>query len=229
MTTTVYVVSHEGNALPATELKQVTDAVQYQVTQHFAPIWNRHVNIVTIPTGQTVPDGGVLAVCQKTIDVPGALAYHTVSGGRPEIVVSLELAQKVGDSFSVAFGHEVLEMLCDRWCTATVADGTGKFWIREVCDPVQTQSYKVSVDGVSVDVPNFVGPRWFDPKRSGPLDFLGRLSEPWEVAPGGYAQYADGKGVHQVLGKDVLDRIAHRHLALGALKRGTRVRHALGG
>jgi hypothetical protein len=44
------------------------------------------------------------------------------------------------------------------------------------------------LDGMrAVDVSNFVLPAWFDQGSAGGWDFKGELTEPLQIAPGGYA------------------------------------------
>jgi hypothetical protein len=59
----------------------------------------------------------------------------------------------------------------------------GRLYAYETADPVEEQTYQI--DGVAVS--NFVTPHWFDPAAHGvPLDYLGRLKHPFQLAKGGY-------------------------------------------
>src|SRR5262249_19238136 len=63
----------------------------------------------------------------------------------------------------------------------------------DVCDPVEGDEYDLG----GVPVANFVLPTWF---RPGPLpddalvDYLGRLSDPFTLSPGGHALFCTELG-----------------------------------
>lgn len=220
----IHVLNHEGNAVGSAELDAVCQAVHRQVAEHFGPVWGVAATVHRVHHVHDVPTGGVLAVVQQRIDVDGALAYHTVEGGRPEIVVSRELAEQYGSTLGECLSHEVLECLADPQCDAVVSAPDGRQWVREVCDPVQSGSYEI--DGIRVS--DFVLPAWFGLDAPGVdgVSWLGTLDHDHQVDRGGYAQYVQRGRVHQVLGRGAEARLVARE-AMGSLTRAARIARAL--
>ena len=97
--------------------------------------------------------------------------------------------------------HEILEMVADPganlYAAGFVRDRAdrkrGALVSYEVCDPVESITYKIA----GVPVSNFVLPEWFEPEHedgSLKMDYRGRLNGPFQLAPGGYVDYLrDGK------------------------------------
>ena len=154
------------------------DAVQFQLNEQFARAWD-------LGPWALVADGSPryisFYVVDEDKDVPDALAYHDYDG-RPVGVVLAKTCLEAGASVSSALSHEVLETRVDAFCNATHRNSDGWSYWREVCDAVQTQEYNVS----GVTVSNFCRPHWFAPGSAFPYDWMGTLSRPFEVAPGGY-------------------------------------------
>ena len=94
---------------------------------------------------------------------------------------------KGSDPISVTASHEALEMFTDPRANEFCFDGDQHLWAREVCDPVQSGSYKILAGGMRVPVSNFVLPAYFNPWAPGPYDHLGVLKKPFSLDKGGYA------------------------------------------
>lgn len=196
--------SRVGDADAAT----MTAAVATQVVHHAAPIWGlRGPTVAFVPGTQPPPGVHVISIVDTLDGAPqGALGYHTEDpGGRQWGVVAaspvLDAGMQVltGDwSLASVLSHEVLEMLCDPACNLWAADGNGRAYSYEVCDPVEAPTYEVT--GVSVS--NFVLPTWFDPQASpgAKFDHLGVLQAPFSIAKGGYAVYLEAGAEQQVYG-----------------------------
>lgn len=77
---------------------------------------------------------------------------------------------------------------CVLGLSGAASPGKGQAVAYEVCDPVESDSYTVRVDGAKVTVSNFVTPHWFDPqaKAGEQLDWLGKLAKPFTMTSGGY-------------------------------------------
>ena len=70
----------------------------------------------------------------------------------------------------------------------------------EVADPTQGDSYDID----TVNVSNFVNRSYFGLDGASPnTNYLRLALAPFGVRPGGYFQYEDGSGAHQILGKSV--------------------------
>ena len=75
--------------------------------------------------------------------------------------------------------------------------GDRRLWSREVCDPVQENTYAIEAGGMHVAVSNFVLPAYFNPAAPGPYDHLGVLSKPFTLAKGGYAVWDRATADHE--------------------------------
>jgi hypothetical protein len=143
----------------------------------------------------------ITAVIVDDLDDPGALGYHSAILGRPFIKV---LAQDV-DATGITLSHEIPEALidppADDWWT--MPNGTKV--AAEVCDPVEGDSYTISVQLIEggelrkVFVSNYVLPEWMgaptNPGNGGfGFDRMGRLSAPFSMSPGGYMVVEDANG-----------------------------------
>ena len=121
--------------------------------------------------------------------------WHIVDdNGDPYAHVFAGIAIKEGNTWtagsgaiSVTASHEVLEMLGDPAANEYCFDGRRTLWSREVCDPVQSDTYRIVAGGMRVAVSNFVLPAFFNPWADGPFDHLEVLKEPFSIAKGGYA------------------------------------------
>ncbi len=168
-------------------------AVGQQLARHVAPVWG------AVPALEFVPSDGSPSMLDAALcyiddysDIEGALGYHyEADDGTPTLrVFAAEILDGGGavltsaSAVSVTLSHEVLEVVGDaaanRW-----ADGPGgRAYAVELADAVQGDAY--DVDGVAVS--NFVLPAFFSPRAGAGtrFDFLGRLSAPFTMTPGGY-------------------------------------------
>jgi len=98
-----------------------------------------------------------------------------------------------GHLWSVTLSHEVLELLVDPSLNRVVAGpsikpGQGRVnYLVEVCDPCQEDFYEVN----GVKVCDFCTRQYFEP-AAGPgvrCNFLGTITRPWQVRPGGYLSW----------------------------------------
>ena len=103
---------------------------------------------------------------------------------------------EAGEAWQAAVSHALLEMLADPLVNLSAVgrfQGKPDLFALEVCDPVAGDDYEVA----GVPVANFVLPSWFTP---GPLpdaqlvDFLGRLTDPFTLSPGGHFGYCTELG-----------------------------------
>lgn len=142
----------------------------------------------------------------RTLDDPAALAYHN-DATEPAIYVGADviLGSDGGSIFHgsnsllAALSHEVLEVLEDAYCQFYSPWTDARMVALEVCDPVQADSYEVTDGTNRGSVSNFVLPPWFGSPGT-KYDYLGTLSAPRTLAPGGYVVFSDGS---QLFGDDV--------------------------
>ncbi len=135
------------------------------------------------------------------MDLQGALGYHDRNHrGIPFGFVFVELAEAVGEAWSVTLSHEALEMIGDPEVNLLVQGPhpgdprcTVFHWY-QMCDAVQAESY--FIDGVEVS--NFLLPLYFTggDEHGGRNDFLGRPHNgrtlgSFGLKPGGYIGFFD--------------------------------------
>lgn len=180
-------------------LVPICAAIEKQLAEHVAAPWSAHpwkVRYAATAPDFTNPEDYwnlVAYIVDDDPNVPGALAYHEDPAGVPDIKVLAKTILDNGgtwssgpNSVSVALSHEVIETLGDPQCSfeAATADGS-QAYARELCDPVENDSY--DIDGVAVS--NFVLPSWFDGANTADdqRDWLGKLTQPFTLDAGGYA------------------------------------------
>lgn len=216
------VIVNQSSAVNATQAQAIAMAIQAYLQQDVAPAWAKALNLdpagVTVTCADAAAGGAWPLALVDQDPTPDALGYHEDEGSPSAIVNVGEIIQYGGfvltgsgpgsPSVSSVVAHEAAEMLVDPEADDWVSLPDGRSTIKEVCDWVQAMSYPKKLgDGSSVDVSNFVLPAGFAiPAVAGaalaaPYDFLGALTNTFELAPGGYmsVQAADGS-VSQVNG-----------------------------
>lgn len=200
------------------QFRAAVAAIGRQVVEHFRPEWSVTAKLTGVAlslAGHKAPINGEHdaiiylgdAVADPSSGVGSALGYHDRNhAGLPYGFVYLDVCRAYHEDWSTTLSHEVLELLADPRAVMTVtgpAPRNAKRHVHydlEVCDPTQGDTYQI--DGVTVS--NFVGRAWFGlTGGSGKLDHLGLPLTPFGVRPGGYLQYEDSRGAHQVWGKKV--------------------------
>lgn len=165
---------------------------------------------------------------QDELDDPEAEAYHTVTElGSPILRVGWNIIKAsggtltgIGTSLSSAASHEFLETAFDKYCDYWFDIDEQTEGAKEVCDPVQGNTYLKK--GVAVS--NFVLETFFSDEQGIRYDFLGVLTKPKSVAREGYMSVRRGGPsgrIHNVFGEGVKpEMIDHKN------KYGRRVRTA---
>ena len=146
-----------------------------------------------------------------TTGISGAYGYHSETYGRlPYAFIYLDICRQAGEAWSCTLSHEVLELLADP-TTVLVASGPAPAGVGapgqtvgydlEVCDPTQGDTYVIN----NVMVSNFVTKAYFGMigGASSATNFLKLALDPFGVRPGGYLQYEDAAGGHQINGAKV--------------------------
>jgi hypothetical protein len=190
----VYIVNASTNVTDD-DARAMTEACALQIASHVAPAYGRVSWPVAFAAKGSVPAGGYLITIMDQVDDPDALGYHTedqhgiwgVVGTKP--VLDHGAKALSGDyAVSTVLSHEVAELFCDPTCASWSDSMAGHLVSTEVCDPVQSDRYGVTIgSGASVDVSNFVLPSYFDAQdHSGRYDYLGKLRAPFSMSSGGY-------------------------------------------
>lgn len=182
---------NRGTLLSPEEVARFAAAINVQVREDVAPVWNTFANVFAVaPDAELPPDTWRLLFYDRPRDLKdyGFLGRHVHETNRavPTGYVFVDPVKLHGESVSEIASHEVIEMLVDPWVNLEVrrtVQGAVELWAREVCDPVQGVGYEVR----GVRVADFVLPEYFLDGADGPFDFLHAVKSPFEITPGGYA------------------------------------------
>lgn len=212
-------IVNRSTLVPDDAVKMLTRACAHQLRYDVAPAYGMHpVPVVYSATPAEAAPGSRVLTLFDTIDDPEALGYHTEL---PNDVESAVIGCKIildqpgatfltGDiAVSSVVSHEVCEWFVDPHCNLTADDFNGTAYAYEVCDPVESDSYDISVYNPvtrvhePVSVSNFVLPSWFDPQGApGAKDYLSKVTAPFELSPGGYAVKISEGQATQVFGEN---------------------------
>jgi hypothetical protein len=201
----VAIVNH-STGIADIEMQPMVRALQHQVGKDFYPAWGINAILTHIyPPAKPPATSWVIGLFDDA-DQADALGYHDVTpAGLPLAKVFVRTTRANGASVSVVASHELLEMLADPWINVWIMDAINpsRFWIREVCDPVEADADGYHIDIVLVS--NFVLPSYFQPdlKLKPPFDFLHELTKPIPaLRSGGYLSYVENGQVGQIFGAD---------------------------
>jgi|SRR5579859_837276 len=171
------------------------NAVQLQVSDHFAPHWNTDARL-TLVHGKLDACGGAaikrqdvadhwLVVLKDKPDDPRQAGRHGLTReGRPAAEIFVEAG-----GWTRTLSHELLEMLANPFLDrAVLRRESNAFYVQEVCDPVERGGYEIG----GVEVANFVLPAWFSPDAGRRYDQAGRLPAAFNLAPHGSIGVFDG-------------------------------------
>lgn len=178
----------------ATQIARAEKAVTYQVNHQLRRYWVVP-EIRFVPSGGDpvflIPGGGIMGA-GGAHEQPGPTvfgnfrtpsAFAATGDAQDRFTVTGRGHSRV--SWTVALSHEVMEMLVNPNVTRKAPHRFHhrRVWV-EVADAVEADVYRV--DGVQVS--DFVTPRWFEFSNVNFMryDFMGKLSAPYTLAPGGY-------------------------------------------
>lgn len=204
-TETIYVQDVSPKSWSRASIERDIPAWEKAANGYFSQVWRtEQVRIELLAPRQRAPRGAIVARIVKNGPVQGALAYHTVNRGSPEIVVYAGVGDFYGYSNSVSFTHELFELLVDPTTSRTdwspfnsvVTVGSKQYstgsapvsWFGEVCDPVEAYSYGIQ----GVQISDWITPNWFADQVNGGFDYMNVIQQPLVVARGGYAQFWNG-------------------------------------
>lgn len=145
---------------------EILAAIQIQVSEHFAPVWQRDARVF-------IGKGDWQVTIQLANPAPGLAGMHSAdSRGVPFAIVSTQTV--AGWSWSRVLSHEILEMLANPW--GAMVRGPSGMIALEVCDPVEKLSYTIN----GIEVSDFVTPTYFMATMPGPWDRLGATGPLWK-------------------------------------------------
>jgi hypothetical protein len=210
-----------GEKLTPALLVLAAQVLSLYLNLHVAPYWGGTGMCRAGSSPTDILAGEVPSYTQPALaDAPGAIAYHTVDGyGIPAMYDGLTLSDTLFGpaGWLGAQSHELAETLVDPGTNTLRADGKGRLYAQEACDPLEVQTYPITLkaDGTIANVPsttaglapdgsftayvaNFVLDAFFTPNHAGPYDFMtatGRQaasagpSGPFQLVPAGGGDY----------------------------------------
>ena len=212
----IYVTNLASRYWSDKEIKKDIPAWETALNRDFAKYWHTARYKLVFLGRNPAPEGTISAVIQAKGPIDGALAYHWIErNGQPSITVYAGTGVYYGYDNSVSMTHELFELAADP-LTSYASEGypAGWFylekpdlsieqypqegivsWFNEVADPVEADFYRIN----GVEISDFVTPAWFNDGTGARFDFMGLCQQPFWVRPGGYAQFQDALGWHQVL------------------------------
>jgi hypothetical protein len=205
-------VMNASTVLKDDQVSAAVSALQKQVSRDFYPVWGVDADLDFVATEQEPPAGHWWLTVLDNSDQAGALGYHDVTkDGLPLGKVFAGTDLVYGTAWTVTASHELLEMLGDPAINLTALaitgfdvaqNSVGRLWAYEVCDPCEADQDGYLIDEVLLS--DFVYPSWFEPFRpasSAQFDKSNRITEPFQLSPGGYAGVYDmtsGTGWQQI-------------------------------
>ena len=172
---------NRSTVVSSAQLAQLATDLQTQLFEDVQPLWGSAAQVVV----RQPQAGDWVLYIEDDSTIPGAGGYHEDVNGVPTGHV---FARTVGSRWTLVASHELIEMLVDPRTNMIVsvdndqAGTSGTEYYAEACDAVEQAGYQKGQTTVS----DFVGPAWFDPlDKTGPYDFLRKLSAPLELLPGG--------------------------------------------
>jgi hypothetical protein len=194
--------------------------VDRQVRDHVAPAWGIQPPVVEFyvpPQSGDAPRphyDAIIGILDDA-DQAGDLGWH--SEGPDADIYGRVFAQPVlanggnalDDQLSVCsvLSHEVIEVVGDSACNRWAQQADGTLIALELCDPVEGDSYPLTITSVSGTkvtgtVSDFVLPSWFDPDAApGQTDWLALVTAPFEVRSTGYVIVMTGGTVTEQWGE----------------------------
>ena len=206
-------ILNQSTVVQNSDVKLIAAAIDKQLRKHFGPAWGASgwSCAAYVSNPGAVPASAYQLVILDDADQAGALGYHDVDpNGKPYAKVFAKTVLDNGgdiyasaNSVSVTCSHEALEIAGDPPAAYWASMPDGNLVALELCDPVEVDAYAISVGlfPKAVMVSNFALPAYFDGSESGAkYDYLGTLTAPFTMSPGGYQIVMSGGTVSQKFG-----------------------------
>ena len=202
---------NESKFITDADLQTMAAALEIQFQRDFCPAYNLPpLPVKAFRPLDKIPSGYLMMHFSDQVTDEQALGYHTDAGGNIYAEIEITILKGYGcgvlstdpasgggpDSISSVASHELLEMAFDPMASLWTPmkfpiDGTSM--ASEVADPVQESYYHIN----GVQVSDFVLPPYWimgEGKSGVKYDYLGIITKPFEIAPGGYAMVSDSNG-----------------------------------
>jgi len=233
-------INHTNGQVSDEEMHRAIRAINRQIAEDFEPYWSLGATLrlegksADSPSKQVLADmrGDAVIYLWDQVDTENALGYHDRNNrGIPYGFVFTELSKQLGESWTVTFSHEALELIGDPEVNLLVMGphpaepNRDVFHWYEMSDAVQAEKYSID----EIEVSNFILPLYFTggEELGGRNDFLGRSNNgktlpSFGVNPGGYVGFFDPQlGAYQTYSLKG-DRLAENRLELKMKAKGAR-------
>lgn len=185
----------------------------------FCNDWNlAKYNVAFLPKSRVNTTSGMKLYFFDDADAAGALGYHDLDGPTPYGKVFVRTTMSYGGgiytssrigipSVATVFSHEVFEMIFDPFVnTWWLGTDWSTLWAAEMSDAVQGNRVRVTVNGVGIDLSDWILPAWSNPNSiRGPYNHNRTLSRPFTVDAYGYAIIMESGTISYVFGSSVSD------------------------
>ena len=200
-------VINESTLITNAQVQTMCQAIQIQLNLHVLPAWNMKAATITFYADKTkVPGYAWVVSMLDNSTQAGALGYHSLDNDKVDaFIFAAPVLQNGGTALvfnsanpsqytvSATLSHEVCEMVGDRYAGGFSQGpqiAQGNLYCQELCDPVENDSYGITVGTTVVSVSNFLFPSWFNPEATvalnAPFDYLNKLKAPFTMDAGGY-------------------------------------------
>lgn len=185
------VLVDSSKSIPIQELQAVADALQTQISVHFAPVWDVDASISVVDE-LDITEGDWPIYLVTKIDVKGVRGYHWKTADEVPFA-KVEISGK----WSAVVSHELMEMLVNPYVDRFIAteifnenEGDESFFL-EVAGPSQAIAFSYQIGDVTVS--NFFFPSYFDliAVSGKQYDYLSVITEPRSILEGGYVSFLD--------------------------------------
>lgn len=188
-----------GLTIPATELAEVSSAIQIQLMRDFGPAWGVQASCVAYPSLVDVPSGYLPIFVVPDAKGKAGMHYPAAHPDEPPFAI---VTYQTNLMWSCAASHEVIELLVDptgaRFVIgqSPIASGAMVSFLVEACDPCQDIAFAYQVDGQHAAlVSDFCLPSYYGLGLStAPFSFRGSVLAPFSVGIGGYLSWRDDAG-----------------------------------
>jgi calcineurin-like phosphoesterase family protein len=210
-------VIRESALITDAEVQAAVAALQKQVTDDFKGPWGITASVEMVPDRRPAAGSWWLVILDDA-DQAGALGYHDLTdAGLPIGKVFAKTTRAAGGNWTVTASHELLEMLADPAINLSACFQDGDrivFYAYEVCDACEGDEFGYSIGSTLVS--DFVYPAWFESfhqPRSVQFDRQNRITSPFQLLGGGYANVLDasaGGGWRQVMAEKAAQSLRAR-------------------
>lgn len=199
----IAVICHVDDPLIESQAAIWTEACRQQMLRHVGPAWVDFApppGIFYYGSAKGIPDDAtaIIGIVGEGND-PDAAGYHALSGQLVYGLVDMSRSAVPPRTLS----HELCEMFgnpfLDRWVKVPYDLGLRREYARELCDPVQRNSYFIEIEWfgqkMSVEVADFLLPGWFDTTPGIKRTYADSVKDPFAIAPGGYQVAREGDDI----------------------------------